>query len=423
MKRKCWHAHAQSNSLLLEVLWKLFCTSEECSLCPQLIYSTSMSFVWDVLVTTLRERALKRWEAVILEICPSAATDCTVTVSQMLVVVQHCGSSSYRQIVTCLCRPSSPSVVSLWRPIFWQVFRYELYVPVSCQSSDHSAAMRQGTDMTEKSQGFQAWKVLLVGMCVLLLILTSGLVFLLVRHKELSEELVRLDAQMQELSQSGGLQAGILSTDHDEAAELKKLHRSRRNQEREPTQSQEEKDMLMLMTYSMVPVRHSNAFIWAVLWDGEFIDCEKMIQVHCQLFTPTGIFLGKKTLIESMWFWLLLLREGTGQESFLSPLTETFPLFFPVGVRNIHEMQRIQASVAAIKQGWVFSIEWFLDKYCWAVGPALTCSPPSTVLTSSESWPLYTYWILWLHIHLWYTSIWQIHMHILQPNEVSQWYR
>ncbi|XP_062245789.1 uncharacterized protein LOC133955131 isoform X1 [Platichthys flesus] len=115
--------------------------------------------------------------------------------------------------------------------------------------------MRQGKDMTEKSEVFQAWKVLLMGMCVLLLILTSGLVFLLVRQKELSDELVRLDAQMQELSQSCRLKEGILSTDHDEAAELKKLHRSRRNQEREPTQSQDTKDMLMLMTYSMVPVK------------------------------------------------------------------------------------------------------------------------------------------------------------------------
>ncbi|XP_040893955.1 uncharacterized protein LOC121181842 isoform X1 [Toxotes jaculatrix] len=115
---------------------------------------------------------------------------------------------------------------------------------------------RQGTNMKEQSGVFNACKLLLVGMCVLLLLLSSaGLVFLLVRQKELTEELVRLDAQMQELSQSCKLQAGILTMDPGEAAELKTLHRSRRNQEEEPTPSEDKKDMLMMMTYSMVPIK------------------------------------------------------------------------------------------------------------------------------------------------------------------------
>ncbi|XP_044050349.1 gliomedin-like isoform X1 [Siniperca chuatsi] len=109
--------------------------------------------------------------------------------------------------------------------------------------------------MKERSGVCLAWKVLLVGMCVLLLLCSAGLVFMLVRQKELTEELLRLDAQVQVLSQSCRLQTGILPTDPAEAGELKKLHRGRRSWEGEPTQSQDEKDMLMLMTYSMVPVK------------------------------------------------------------------------------------------------------------------------------------------------------------------------
>ncbi|XP_069564304.1 uncharacterized protein [Brachyistius frenatus] len=108
--------------------------------------------------------------------------------------------------------------------------------------------------MKERSGVFLVWKMLLVGMCVLLLLSSAGLVFLLVRQKELAEDLVRLESQMQELSQSCRQLAGI-PADFGEAGDLKKLHRSRRNQEGDPTLSQDQKDMLMLMTYSMVPVK------------------------------------------------------------------------------------------------------------------------------------------------------------------------
>ncbi|XP_050929260.1 gliomedin isoform X3 [Lates calcarifer] len=118
------------------------------------------------------------------------------------------------------------------------------------------SARDQGTNMKESGGGFHAWKGLLAGMCVLLLLLCSaGLMFLLVRQRELAEELVRLDAQMRELTQICKLQAGFLSTDPGEAGELQTLRRSRRNQGGGPTQSQDEKDTLMLMTYSMVPVK------------------------------------------------------------------------------------------------------------------------------------------------------------------------
>uniref|UniRef100_A0A668SML2 Olfactomedin-like domain-containing protein n=1 Tax=Oreochromis aureus TaxID=47969 RepID=A0A668SML2_OREAU len=109
--------------------------------------------------------------------------------------------------------------------------------------------------MKEGSGVSPMWKVLLVGMCVLLLLSTAGLVFLLFRQKELADELFRLESQLQELTESCRLRAGILPIDPGEAREFRKLHRRRRNQEEDPTQSQDQKDMLMLMTYSMVPVK------------------------------------------------------------------------------------------------------------------------------------------------------------------------
>ncbi|XP_067356067.1 uncharacterized protein [Channa argus] len=110
--------------------------------------------------------------------------------------------------------------------------------------------------MKEGNGVYLAWKVLLAGICVLLLLSSTGLVFLLVWQNELTEELVRLDAQMQELSQSCRLQAAILPEASEKAAELKKLQRSRRNPEGETREESDEKnDMMMLMTYSMVPVK------------------------------------------------------------------------------------------------------------------------------------------------------------------------
>ncbi|RVE71713.1 hypothetical protein OJAV_G00054610 [Oryzias javanicus] len=98
--------------------------------------------------------------------------------------------------------------------------------------------------MTEKS--FCAWKALLLGMCVLLLLLGSaGWIFLLLQHSELVKELARLQSQVQELSRLHD--ARHLET--GELGELKKLHRSRRDQ------ADEDQDMLMLMTYSMIPTK------------------------------------------------------------------------------------------------------------------------------------------------------------------------
>ncbi|KAM9855008.1 uncharacterized protein ACBR49_003547 isoform 2-T2 [Aulostomus maculatus] len=108
--------------------------------------------------------------------------------------------------------------------------------------------------MREKKNGVcLVWQVLLVGMCVLLLLSSAALVYLLVQHRELTDEVARLDAQMQVLSQR--LQAGFPISHPGEAGELKTLHRSRRNQDGKQSLDKEEEDMLTLRTYSMVPVK------------------------------------------------------------------------------------------------------------------------------------------------------------------------
>lgn len=116
--------------------------------------------------------------------------------------------------------------------------------------------------MKERSEVPHAWKrkVLLVAACALLLLTWAGLLYLLVRQRELMEELLRLDGQMLALSRSCRLQAGVLPTDPADDGEMKNLQRSRRDQERAATvESGDEKDVMMLMTYSLVPVRYLKA--------------------------------------------------------------------------------------------------------------------------------------------------------------------
>lgn len=117
-------------------------------------------------------------------------------------------------------------------------------------------AGEQGSVMKEKSGVLLVWRLLLAGLCVLLLVMTAGLVSLLLQQKEMSEELLRLESQVEELSESCRLRATIFPAELAENREMKKLHRSRRNKDEELTRSQEQKDALTLMTYSMVPVRH-----------------------------------------------------------------------------------------------------------------------------------------------------------------------
>lgn len=111
--------------------------------------------------------------------------------------------------------------------------------------------------MHERSGAF----LLLGGMCALLLS-SAGLIYLLVRQSDLTEELLRLEAQVKVLARSCRLQDGTTL----QAEGPRKLNRNRRDQEEEG--SGEEKDMLKLMTYSMVPVRHHTTLEWG--W-GSFL--------------------------------------------------------------------------------------------------------------------------------------------------------
>lgn len=92
----------------------------------------------------------------------------------------------------------------------------------------------------------------LAGMCALLLS-SAGLLYLLVRQSDLTEELLRLEAQVKALARTCGPRDGAAPRDDG----LKGLNRNRRSQQ--GAERQEEKDMLMLMTYSMVPVRRHAA--------------------------------------------------------------------------------------------------------------------------------------------------------------------
>ncbi|KAM4733429.1 uncharacterized protein FYW61_006872 [Anableps anableps] len=108
--------------------------------------------------------------------------------------------------------------------------------------------------MKDRRETFSMWKTLLVGFCVLLLLLGCiGLVILWAQHKELAEELVRLESQMQELAQCCSLRAGLLPDKLGDAGDLRKVRRSRRNQE--GLWAQRDQDKLMLTTYSVVPIK------------------------------------------------------------------------------------------------------------------------------------------------------------------------
>ncbi|MEQ2209296.1 hypothetical protein XENOCAPTIV_028097 [Xenoophorus captivus] len=108
--------------------------------------------------------------------------------------------ATHRHIMTCLFLSSSLSVVGLSRLICWLPLRNVVYV------------------------------------------------------LDLAQELVRLESQMQKLARCCRLREGLLPDELGDAGDLKKLRRSRRNQEGHWTQTQDQ-DKLRLMTYSVVPVR------------------------------------------------------------------------------------------------------------------------------------------------------------------------
>lgn len=105
------------------------------------------------------------------------------------------------------------------------------------------------------------WKALAAAAAAfaLMLLSSAGLLYLLARQRELTEELLRLDAQMQEVLRRCRLQEGT-APPHP-AEELKILHRSRRDENGTATGGQDEKDVTLMVTYSVVPVRNQNTFL------------------------------------------------------------------------------------------------------------------------------------------------------------------
>ena len=84
---------------------------------------------------------------------------------------------------------------------------------------------------------------LLLGMAVLLLLGSGGLVCLLLGHRDLTQHVARLEARLE------AMEGGPLPPDPPEP-----LHHSRRRRGAEAPGA-EDQDALMMMTYSRVPVR------------------------------------------------------------------------------------------------------------------------------------------------------------------------
>lgn len=122
---------------------------------------------------------------------------------------------------------------------------------------------KRGAAMQDRSRVLPPWwkaPALAAAACALLLLSSAGLLYLLARQRELTEELLRLDAQMQEVLRRCRLQEGTAPPPHP-AEELKILHRSRRDENGTATRGQDEKDVMLMVTYSMVPVRNQNTFL------------------------------------------------------------------------------------------------------------------------------------------------------------------
>jgi len=88
-----------------------------------------------------------------------------------------------------------------------------------------------------------ALQALLLGMAVLLLLGSAGLLCLLLRHRELTQHVARLDAELHAVSRGPALGPGLL-----------RGSRMRRGAE-DPGGKKNQDDVLMMMTYSRVPVR------------------------------------------------------------------------------------------------------------------------------------------------------------------------
>ncbi|KAJ8343563.1 hypothetical protein SKAU_G00308920 [Synaphobranchus kaupii] len=121
-----------------------------------------------------------------------------------------------------------------------------------------------GNGMREVGEG-PSWRMrlLLLGMCALTLLSSAGLVVLLLRQTQLTAQLLQLDAQVREISERAVVEFLSEVTPLAEQQRAKhQRHRNPRNKRshgpwgpRGPSRGEEQEDMMMMMTYSIVPVR------------------------------------------------------------------------------------------------------------------------------------------------------------------------
>lgn len=152
--------------------------------------------------------------------------------------------------------------------LVWPSFSNALHEPVSLRGRLQLRTEAKGTKtaMQDRRRVLPPWRkallaVAMVVACALLLLSTAGWIYLLVQQWHLAEDLHRLDVQVREVSRRFGVQ--------EEAAELRVLQRSRRQEngaaeaagaagEAAALRGQEEEDVMVMMTYSLVSVRHQN---------------------------------------------------------------------------------------------------------------------------------------------------------------------
>ncbi|XP_064169423.1 gliomedin-like [Anguilla rostrata] len=118
--------------------------------------------------------------------------------------------------------------------------------------------------MREGGEG-PSWRmrVLLLGLCTLTVLSSAGLVVLLLRQTQLTAQLLQLDAQVREISERAVVEFLSEVTPLAERQRAKRHHhhnpRSKRSQRpwgpQGPPHGEQQEDMMMMMTYSMVPVR------------------------------------------------------------------------------------------------------------------------------------------------------------------------
>lgn len=117
--------------------------------------------------------------------------------------------------------------------------------------------------MRETSPTSLSWKLraLLLGICLLTVLNSAGLLVVFVRQARLTSLLSELDEQLEELSETSVVEfVSEVARNPELRAERFEYSRNKRSHERHhrpELHHEEQNDMMMMMTYSMVPVRRS----------------------------------------------------------------------------------------------------------------------------------------------------------------------